>query len=115
MNSQYVSLEKSESIASVILNRPDSLNALNIPLAEELWDALEECDREDKIRVVIIRGAGRAFCAGGDIKAMLTRCAQDGLAFMGFNGCVVYGQFYGHFGSPYTFFTILGFPCSIYS
>jgi 2-(1,2-epoxy-1,2-dihydrophenyl)acetyl-CoA isomerase len=77
MSFEYVSLEKNESIVTIILNRPDSLNALNIPLAEELWDALEECDREDKIRVVIIRAAGRAFCAGGDVKGMKDSLDKD--------------------------------------
>ena len=52
----------------IILNRPDSLNAFNTTLGEEAMRALAECERDEDIRVVIITGAGRAFCAGDDLK-----------------------------------------------
>jgi enoyl-CoA hydratase/carnithine racemase len=49
------------------LNRPDRLNALNDQLAEDLADAIAEIRQDDSTRVVVLRGAGRAFCAGLDL------------------------------------------------
>ena len=53
----------------VTLNRPDRLNALNQPMAERLLAHFEGLRRDRDVRVVILHGAGRAFCAGADIKA----------------------------------------------
>ncbi|MFQ6059124.1 MAG: enoyl-CoA hydratase/isomerase family protein [Anaerolineae bacterium] len=58
-----------EGVATITLNRPESLNALNQQMAEELLDALERC-KQDAVRAVVIKGAGRGFCAGGDVRAM---------------------------------------------
>jgi 2-(1,2-epoxy-1,2-dihydrophenyl)acetyl-CoA isomerase len=49
------------------MNRPGRLNALNVPLARELAAALKRAAADDVIRVVVLTGAGRAFCAGGDL------------------------------------------------
>ena len=54
-------------IARVTLNRPDRLNALNDQMQIEIADAVIQADSDPNIRVVIITGAGRAFCAGGDL------------------------------------------------
>ena len=54
-------------IARVTLNRPDRLNALNDQMQIEIADAVVQADSDPNIRVVIITGAGRAFCAGGDL------------------------------------------------
>jgi enoyl-CoA hydratase/carnithine racemase len=54
-------------ITRVTLNRPDRLNALNRDLVAELGAALDEIDRDDACRVVVLTGAGRAFCAGLDL------------------------------------------------
>ena len=54
-------------IARVTLNRPDRLNALNDQMQIEIADAVVQADSDSNIRVVIITGAGRAFCAGGDL------------------------------------------------
>ncbi|MBN2283825.1 MAG: enoyl-CoA hydratase/isomerase family protein [Deltaproteobacteria bacterium] len=56
-----------DHVAVITLNRPESLNTLNIPLAEELDQALWELDADKRARVIIMKGAGRAFCAGIDI------------------------------------------------
>ena len=58
-----------EAIARITLNRPEARNALNNTLRGELYHALEVNDRDDAIRVTILRGAGSAFCAGYDLKA----------------------------------------------
>ncbi len=57
-------------IALLTLNRPQALNALSPALIDELIHQLEACEADDAIRVIIITGAGRAFAAGADIKAM---------------------------------------------
>jgi 2-(1,2-epoxy-1,2-dihydrophenyl)acetyl-CoA isomerase len=62
-----VTLEHQGSVAVIRLNRPDVLNALDIPMAEGLLSAMEEIARRPEIRVVVLRGEGRAFCAGGDV------------------------------------------------
>lgn len=68
---QYILVERDERVGIVTLNRPKELNALNIPLIGELADALEEFDRDDAIRCIVITGAGeKAFAAGADIKEM---------------------------------------------
>jgi len=68
---QYVIYEKSERIATITLNRPDALNAFNKDVVEEILKALEDAKNDEKIRVVILTGAGeKAFSAGADIKTM---------------------------------------------
>lgn len=57
-------------IAWVTLNRPDALNALTLPMVTELQASLERYAADSNIRAVLIRGAGRAFCAGGDVRAL---------------------------------------------
>ncbi len=58
------------AVATVLLNRPERRNALNLEMAAELSAALQELAKDRNTRVVLIRGAGPAFSAGGDIKAM---------------------------------------------
>lgn len=62
--------ELKEGVAILTLNRPQALNAMSIALEEELLQAVQICQREDEVRAVLITGAGRAFCAGGDLKYM---------------------------------------------
>ena len=68
MKYQTIILEKKNNIATVTLNRPDRLNALTNQLADELSDAFASADRDKETRVVVITGAGRAFCSGVDLK-----------------------------------------------
>lgn len=58
------------NIAIIRLNRPKALNALSHELMGELVEALNEFDRDDKVRVIILTGSDRAFAAGADIKEM---------------------------------------------
>jgi len=57
------------NVSRITLNRPDARNALNNVLRGELYSTLESNDRDPDVRVTIIRGAGKAFCAGYDLKA----------------------------------------------
>ena len=59
-----------EGIAVLVLNRPEKLNALNSELSTALNDALTRIADDDSIHVVVLSGAGRAFCAGGDLAAI---------------------------------------------
>ena len=56
-----------DGIATLVMNRPDRLNALNTELVTALDDALGRIAKDGSVRVVVLTGAGRAFCAGGDL------------------------------------------------
>ena len=61
---------RDDGIAKITLNRPDSLNAMGGQLMPMLAQALAEASTDRKVRCVVLTGAGRAFCAGGDVKGM---------------------------------------------
>lgn len=60
--------EVDQGVATLTLNRPDSLNALNSTLRRELLDAVGAARKDEATRAVVITGAGRAFCAGADLR-----------------------------------------------
>jgi enoyl-CoA hydratase len=62
-----VLIERAEALAVVLLNRPQQLNALSDELMEELVDRLQELDRDDGVRCIVLGGSERAFAAGADI------------------------------------------------
>lgn len=66
MDYTHIKYEISERILTITLNRPDELNTFTPIMKEELIDAFDRADEDDDIRVVIVTGAGRAFCAGAD-------------------------------------------------
>lgn len=59
-----------ESILTITLNRPEKRNALNDALINDLKNALRQADRDDTLRAIIIRGAGKDFCSGADLSAL---------------------------------------------
>jgi 2-(1,2-epoxy-1,2-dihydrophenyl)acetyl-CoA isomerase len=63
--------EVADAVAAITLDRPAALNALTIPLKQELLAALRTVERDRAIRAVVLTGAGRAFCAGQDLKERL--------------------------------------------
>jgi enoyl-CoA hydratase len=65
-----VLLEKHAGFAVVTLNRPDEMNALSRELRQDFVTAIEDCSRDESIRVLIITGKGKAFCAGFDLKEL---------------------------------------------
>ena len=62
-----------DQIATLTLNRPERLNALGDSLREDLHDAVVKSAADPNVRVLVITGAGRGFCSGGDVKAMSER------------------------------------------
>jgi len=68
MKYETIILEIKDQIATITLNRPEKMNAENNKMADELVDVFKAVDRMDDARVVVITGAGRAFCAGADLK-----------------------------------------------
>lgn len=65
---ETLELEIKEGVAQLTLNRPRVLNAINREMMGELKQVCEELDENEKVGVVVLRGAGRAFCAGADMK-----------------------------------------------
>ncbi len=63
--------EVSDSIATITLDRPEALNALTVPMKTELLAAFRAVARDRAVRAVVLTGAGRAFCAGQDLKERL--------------------------------------------
>lgn len=62
-----VKYEAEGRVARITLNRPDRLNAINDDLPRDLRDAVQAADRDDRVHVIVLSGAGRAFCAGYDL------------------------------------------------
>ena len=64
-------LEIADAVATITLDRPDALNALTVPLKHELLAAFEQVAGDAAVRAVVLTGAGRAFCAGQDLRERL--------------------------------------------
>ena len=75
MKYEHLILERKEGIATLTLNRPEKLNAINQKMIAELESAIGEISQDKGIRVLIITGAGRAFCSGADISDMAQAAA----------------------------------------
>ncbi len=68
---EHLIVEKSTSlVGSITLNRPDHLNTFNTPMAAELVEAFVALDKDEGVRVIIVKGAGKAFCAGIDVNEL---------------------------------------------
>jgi enoyl-CoA hydratase/carnithine racemase len=82
MNKTYetVALTVDNTVATILLNRPDKRNALNYQMCLDLYDAIRTVDADDSVRVVLVRGAGPTFCAGADVgerKGVSTEWLRD--------------------------------------
>lgn len=75
--SEIVLIHREEPIAVVQLNRPEALNALSPELIKDLVTALENLDKDEKIRAIIVTGNEKAFAAGADIKEMANLSAKE--------------------------------------
>ncbi|MGH2598108.1 MAG: enoyl-CoA hydratase/isomerase family protein, partial [Dehalococcoidia bacterium] len=68
MTYEDLTYETGGHIATIALDRPDRLNAISGPMLRSFSRALVDADRDPEVRVIIITGAGRGFCAGLDLK-----------------------------------------------
>ena len=73
---QTITLVKQNRVATITLNRPDAANGMSLQLTTELARAATECANDSELKAVVLTGAGRFFCAGGDINEM--RSSKDG-------------------------------------
>ncbi len=67
--SEAIKLEVTEGVAVITFNRPEALNTFTTDMMDGLGDAYQRCDNDDDIRVVVLTGAGKAFCAGADLSS----------------------------------------------
>src|SRR5919106_1088161 len=73
--------ETDDRVATITLNRPDRLNAINDEMPGEIRQAVEQANRDDDVHVIVITGSGRTFCSGYDLKeyaeAENAPCSQE--------------------------------------
>ncbi len=81
MNFKFLEIKNEGTICTLVINNPDSLNALNSNILSELDEALEFIAQNSENRVLIITGAGRSFVAGADISEMCTMNEEEGVEF----------------------------------
>jgi enoyl-CoA hydratase/carnithine racemase len=86
-----IKLEKENAAATIRLNRPDALNALSLELLEEFSHAVSDVGQDESVKALVIRGEGRAFCAGADL--MFFDSVREDLARLNpyvqrLNGCL---------------------------
>lgn len=78
---ETIRVDVAEGVVEVALNRPEVLNALDQQVAEELCGVLDWAAGREDVRALLLRGEGRAFCAGGDLRAMQAAVAGEPAEF----------------------------------
>src|SRR5688572_31531701 len=78
---EHILVSETEGIVTITLNRPDKLNAFIGHMRRDLAEALEHAGSDRAVRVVIITGAGRAFCAGGDRKSTRLNSSHSQISY----------------------------------
>ncbi len=76
MSLETLKVEESQGLLKICLNRPESYNAINRKMIEELHDQFLEAERNSSLRAILLTGAGKAFCSGGDVKSFF-KAFQD--------------------------------------
>ena len=77
MSYSNIKLSTTGPVATLVLNRPDALNALSPPMIAEIVRALGEVAEDQGVKALVVRGEGRSFCAGADLNAMDRSFADD--------------------------------------
>ena len=70
--------EVAEQIATITFNRPEHRNPISVAMLDEVQRAVRDAQQDDEVRVLVITGAGRAFCSGGDVKSMAQGASAGG-------------------------------------
>ena len=78
MTNQETLYQVTQHVATITLNRPDKLNAWTAIMEREVRDAMEDAERDENVRAIVLTGAGRGFCAGADM-SLLSNVAEHGL------------------------------------
>ncbi len=73
---ETILFEKEGGVATITLNRPERLNAFTLPMGDELTEAVEDVVNDEDVRVLLLTGAGRGFCAGADVGGQADRAAM---------------------------------------
>ncbi|MGD2270256.1 MAG: enoyl-CoA hydratase-related protein [Desulfobacterales bacterium] len=79
MSEKTVLLHKNNNIATLVLNRPEIMNALNPELIQALQDALDQIEGDKDVRVVVLKGSGENFCSGADMNILAEAHSSDQL------------------------------------
>jgi 2-(1,2-epoxy-1,2-dihydrophenyl)acetyl-CoA isomerase len=79
MPDEVLTLDIHDHIATLRMNRPDAYNAVNEPLARQFLELITQVDEDPAVRCVVLTGAGKAFCAGGDVKDFHDHLPQVGV------------------------------------
>lgn len=77
---ETILVEKNEGVATIMLNRPEKFNAIDMKMREELYFAFRYLEKDSEVRSIVLGGLGKAFCSGGDIQTMGKLKANAGRA-----------------------------------
>lgn len=77
---ESILVKKENFVAWVTLNRPEVLNALDLPMLKKFQSVLKQLEADSEVRCLVIRGEGRGFCAGADLQSLRSRVSKSGLS-----------------------------------
>lgn len=77
MSYEHLIVETGQFVGTITLNRPEQLNTFTTPMATDLYKALTDLDADRQVRVILLKGAGKAFCAGIDINELAGKTALE--------------------------------------
>ena len=72
MSWEHVILEKKERVGLITLNRPEKMNAFGGRMRQEIAEVVDDVCNDKEVRVIVITGAGKAFCVGGDVSEFVS-------------------------------------------
>ena len=116
MTYEQIQFEVSDRIVTITLNRPDRLNAWTPIMEREVQEALVQADRDEQVRVIILTGAGRGFCAGADMQSLTAVAGAAGVpeelkqAMAGWPGGPRIAGGRADFQKTYTYFPAISKP-----